>query len=382
MVPYRVIKTYRGARAMIPLVDLKTEYEKLKVEIIHSIKEVLESGSFILGSKGDKLEDEISRYIGVAHALGVANGTDALLLSLEALNIGKGDEVITTPFTFFATAEVIARVGATPVFIDIDPQTFNMNPALIEPAITERTKAIIIVHLFGQSAEMDTVMEIARKHNLHVIEDACQSIGASYKGKKVGSFGDLGCFSFFPSKNLGAYGDGGMIVTNDSDLCKKIKLLRNHGSSERYVHSHIGLNSRLDEMQAAILGVKFKRLDEWNNRRRELAEKYSARLKGTVQVPIVAEDREHVFHQYCIETTQRDQLAQFLHQKQIATGIYYPIPLHLQQAFFQLGYKIGDFPVSVSSSKRILALPINPMMTEKQQEQIIIAIEEFFGDRS
>lgn len=382
MVPYQVIKTYRGARAMIPLVDLKTEYEKLKVEIIHSIKEVLESGSFILGSKGDKLEDEISRYIGVAHALGVANGTDALLLSLEALNIGKGDEVITTPFTFFATAEVIARVGATPVFIDIDPQTFNINPALIEPAITERTKAIIIVHLFGQSAEMDTVMEIARKHNLHVIEDACQSIGASYKGKKVGSFGDLGCFSFFPSKNLGAYGDGGMIVTNDSDLCKKIKLLRNHGSSERYVHSHIGLNSRLDEMQAAILGVKFKRLDEWNNRRRELAEKYSARLKGIVQVPIVAEDREHVFHQYCIETTQRDQLAQFLHQKQIATGIYYPIPLHLQQAFFQLGYKIGDFPVSVSSSKRILALPINPMMTEKQQEQIIIAIEEFFGDRS
>jgi UDP-2-acetamido-2-deoxy-ribo-hexuluronate aminotransferase len=367
---------------MIPLVDLKTEYENLKDEIIHSIKEVLESSSFILGAKGDKLEDEISRYIGVHHALGVANGTDALLLSLEALNIGKGDEVITTPFTFFATAEVIARVGATPVFIDIDPQTFNINPALIEAAITESTKAIIVVHLFGQSADMDAVMEIACKYNLRVIEDACQSIGASYKGKKVGSFGDLGCFSFFPSKNLGAYGDGGMIVTNDSNLSKKIKLLRNHGSTERYVHTHIGFNSRLDELQAAILEVKFKRLDEWNKRRREWANKYSARLTGEVHVPIVAEEREHVFHQYCIETTHRDQLAQFLHQKQIATGIYYRIPLHLQQVFFQLGYKIGDFPVAESSCKKILALPINPMMTEKQQEQIISAINEFFGEKS
>jgi UDP-2-acetamido-2-deoxy-ribo-hexuluronate aminotransferase len=328
------------------------------------------------------LEEEISRYIGVAHGLGVGNGTDALLLSLEALNIGSGDEVITTPFTFFATAEVILRVGATPVFIDIDPLTFNMNPALIESAITERTKAIIVVHLFGQSADMDEIMKISRKYNLRVIEDACQSIGATFQGEKVGSFGDLGCFSFFPSKNLGAYGDGGMIVTDESDLNDKITSLRNHGSSERYVHTHIGLNSRLDEIQAGILSVKFKRLDEWNNRRRVLASEYTKRLPRSIHVPYVKENREHVFHQYCIETTKREDLAKFLQRKQIATGIYYPIPLHLQRAFDKLGYGEGDFPVSERVSKRILALPINPMMTEMQQDHIISAVEEFFGESS
>lgn len=375
------IKKKRGEK-MIPLVDLKTEYKVLKDEINQVIGEVLESGSFILGSKGIKLEEEISKYIGAAHGLGVANGTDALLLSLEALNIGYGDEVITTPFTFFATAEVIVRVGATPVFVDIDPLTFNMSPALIERAITERTKAIIVVHLFGQPADMDVIMEISRKHNLRVIEDACQSIGAAFQGKKVGSFGDVGCFSFFPSKNLGAYGDAGMIVTNDNELDCKIKSLRNHGSCKRYVHKHIGLNSRLDEIQAAILCIKFKWLDKWNKRRRELAAKYTRRLTGIVDVPIVAADREHVFHQYCIRTIHREELAQFLHQKQIASGIYYPIPLHLQQAFDQLGYKNGDFPISECTSQKILALPINPLMTDKQQEQVISAIVEFFGDKT
>ena len=328
------------------------------------------------------MEEEISKYIGVGHGIGVANGTDALLLSLEALNIGHGDEVITTPFTFFATAEVIARVGATPVFVDVDPLTFNISPTLIEHAITERTKAIIVVHLFGQSADMDTIMEISRKHNLRVIEDACQSIGATFQRKKVGSFGDVGCFSFFSSKNLGAYGDAGMVVTNDRELACKIKSLRNHGSCQRYVHTHIGLNSRLDEIQAAILSVKFKQLDKWNERRRELATKYTRRLTGIVDVPIVATEREHVFHQYCIRTIQREELAQFLRQKQIASGIYYPIPLHLQQAFDQLGYKDGDFPVSENTAQKILALPINPMMTDKQQEQIISAIVEFFGDKA
>ncbi|MBM7651254.1 DegT/DnrJ/EryC1/StrS family aminotransferase [Neobacillus cucumis] len=365
---------------MIPLVDIKTEYEQLKNELNRAILDVLESSYFILGPEGEKLEKEISQYIGVSHALGVANGTDALLLCLEALNIGSGDEVITTPFTFFATAEVIARVGATPVFVDIDPKTYNMNPELIESVITEKTKAIIVVHLFGQSVDMDAIMTISNKYNLRVIEDACQSIGASYRGKKVGSFGDFGCFSFFPSKNLGAYGDGGMIVTNNSDLFSKLKLLRNHGSSERYVHTDIGLNSRLDEIQAAILRVKFKRLDEWNNRRKELAENYSLELADTVKVPVEAEDREHVYHQYCIETSQREKLAQFLEQKEIATGIYYPIPLHLQQAFIHLGYKNDHFPVSEGCAKRILALPINPMMTQKQQDYIIAAIKEFFGD--
>ncbi|WP_160724012.1 DegT/DnrJ/EryC1/StrS family aminotransferase [Bacillus sp. USDA818B3_A] len=366
---------------MIPLVDLKTEYETLKNELNQVIQEVLESSCFILGPNGGKLEKEISQYIGVAHGLGVANGTDALLLCLEALNIGSGDEVITTPFTFFSTAEVIARVGATPVFVDIDPKTYNMNPDLIESVITEKTKAIMVVHLFGQPADMDTILAISRKHNLRVIEDACQSIGASYRGKKIGSFGDFGCFSFFPSKNLGAYGDGGMIVTNNGDLYRKLKLLRNHGSSERYVHTHIGLNSRLDEIQAAILSVKFKRLDEWNNRRKELAGEYSLKLAETVQVPVEADEREHVFHQYCIETNQQDQLAHFLKQKEIATGIYYPIPLHLQKAFSHLGYKNGHFPVSERCTKRILALPINPMMTQKQQDYIIAAIKEYFGDQ-
>ncbi|MGM9928072.1 MAG: DegT/DnrJ/EryC1/StrS family aminotransferase [Bacillus sp. (in: firmicutes)] len=367
---------------MIALVDLKTEYEVLKDEILQSIGKVLEDGQFILGTKGKRLEDDLSKYIGVDYGLGVANGTDALLLSLEALNIGMGDEVITTPFTFFATAEVIARVGATPVFIDIDPLTYNMNPALIEAAITERTKAIIVVHLFGQPSEMDAIMEISRKYKLRVIEDACQAIGAVFQGRKVGSFGDLGCFSFFPSKNLGAYGDGGMIVTKDQNLYEKIKTLRNHGSSERYVHTQIGLNSRLDEIQAAILGVKFKRLDEWNNRRREVAEKYKKELTGIVHVPIIAADREHVFHQYCIETTKREQLVQFLKQRHIDTGIYYPIPLHLQQVFEYLGYEKGDLPVSESVSKKILALPINPMLTEKQQNQIILSVKEFFSDQS
>ena len=367
---------------MIALVDLKTEYKVLKDEILQSIGEVLEDGQFILGPKGKKLEEDLSRYIGVNYGLGVANGTDALLLSLEALNIGIGDEVITTPFTFFATAEVIARVGATPVFIDIDPLTYNMNPALIKAAITERTKAIIVVHLFGQPSDMDAIMKISRKYKLRVIEDACQSIGATFQGEKVGSFGDLGCFSFFPSKNLGAYGDGGMIVTNDHTLYEKMKSLRNHGSCERYVHTHVGLNSRLDEIQASILGVKFKRLDEWNNRRREVAEKYAVSLTGIVKVPMIAADREHVFHQYCIETTQREQLAEFLKQKQIDTGIYYPVPLHLQQAFNQLGYKKGDFPHSESIANRILALPINPMMTEEQQDLIIVSIKEFFSDQS
>ncbi|PLS17555.1 transcriptional regulator [Bacillus sp. M6-12] len=366
---------------MIPLVDLKTEYEELKLEINQVIKEVLESSQFILGAKGKELEDNISSYVGTAYGIGVANGTDALLLSLEALKIGPGDEVITTPFTFFATAEVISRVGATPVFVDIDPLTYNIDAALIEPVITGRTKAIIVVHLFGQAADMDAILKISRKHNLRVIEDACQAIGAGYKGKKVGSFGDTGCFSFFPSKNLGAYGDGGMIVTKSQNLRLEIETLRNHGSAKRYVHTKIGLNSRLDEIQAAILSVKFKRIDEWNNKRIKKAAEYSRKLSKFVHVPFVAEKRQHVFHQYCIETTQREKLADFLQQKEIATGIYYPVPLHLQQVFNQLGYNKGDFPVSESASKSILALPMNPMMTDAQQSQVISAIEEFFGDQ-
>ncbi|WP_010282119.1 DegT/DnrJ/EryC1/StrS family aminotransferase [Bacillus timonensis] len=363
---------------MIPLLDLKAEYQVLKNDILAEVEEVLQSGSYILGEKGALLESTISRYIGSSFAIGVANGTDALLLALEALGITKGDEVITTPFTFFATAEVIARIGAVPIFVDIDPVTYNMNPDLIERAITQKTKAIMVVHLFGQVAEMDRIMDIGKRHNLYVIEDACQAMGATYKGKMAGSLGDVGCFSFYPTKNLGAFGDGGMIVTNDPILNETINCLRNHGSVATYVHQKIGMNSRLDELQAAILLVKFKRLSEWNQIRRKLATRYNEQLSNFVHLPVIPKDREHIFHQYCIETEQRNELASYLLKRQIVTGIYYPVPLHLQEVFLYLQHKKGDFPVSEKVSTNILALPIHPMLTELQQQKVINSIQEFF----
>ncbi|MCF6093309.1 DegT/DnrJ/EryC1/StrS family aminotransferase [Microaerobacter geothermalis] len=367
---------------MIPLIDLKKEYEELKKQIEAAIKGVLESGSFILGEKGKELEKAIANLIGTSYAIGVGNGTDALLLSLEALGIGPGDEIITTPYSFFATAEVIARVGATPVFVDIDPETYNINPDLIEEKISKNTRAIIVVHLFGQAAEMKPIMDIANSYRLQVIEDACQAMGAAYQGKPVGSYGEIACFSFFPSKNLGAYGDGGMVVTNDEALYEKISALRNHGSYKKYVHTCIGLNSRLDEIQAAILQVKMEKLPQWNQKRREIAARYSKNLANLVHTPIIAEGREHIFHQYCIETEFRDELAEFLYQQGIATAIYYPIPLHLQQAFCHLGYRTGDFPAAEQTAKRILALPIYPMLAESQQERVITSIQQYLGGKN
>jgi UDP-2-acetamido-2-deoxy-ribo-hexuluronate aminotransferase len=367
---------------MIPQLDLKAEYESIKEEIQKSIHAVLESGSYVLGNKGKQIEKALAEYVGTSYGIGVANGTDALLLSLEAMSIGREDEVITTPFTFFSTAEVIARAGAKPVFVDIDPITYNMNPALIEQAITKKTKAIIVVHLFGQSSDMEKIMQIAKNNDLKIIEDACQSIGATFKGKKVGSFGETGCFSFFPTKNLGTYGDGGMVVTSDKDLYEKICALRNHGSLTKYVHFDIGLNSRLDEIQAAILQVKLKRLDGWNQKRREIANRYSEKLMGLVKTPDVTNDREHVFHQYSIEIEDRDELASYLYQRKIATGIYYPLPLHLQIAFHGLHYQKGDFPIAENVSKKILALPLYPMLKECEQDFVISSIKEFKGDRN
>lgn len=367
---------------MIPLLDLNLEYKMFKSEIEQSLYEVLKSGSFILGDKGKELEISIAKFIGTSHGIGLANGTDALLLSLEALGIGHNDEVITTTFSFFATAEVIARVGATPVFVDIDPVTYNMDPLLLENVITEKTKAIIVVHLFGQPADMDKILNISKRYNISVIEDTCQSIGATFGGKKVGSFGDTGCFSFFPTKNLGAYGDGGMVVTNKQYINEKICLLRNHGCEVRYIHNEIGTNSRLDELQAAILLFKLKMLNEWNLKRGKLASRYTHYLKPHLKTPVVACGRSHVFHQYCVELDDRDELALFLHKKQIATGIYYPVPLHLQEAFQYLKYKEGDFPVAEETSKRILALPMYPLMTKKQQDKVIFSINEFMsGER-
>jgi UDP-2-acetamido-2-deoxy-ribo-hexuluronate aminotransferase len=364
---------------LIPILDLEAEFESLRDELMTAVSKVMESTSYVLGPRGKELEEKISSYIGTSHACGVANGTDALLLALDALEVGAGDEVITTPFTFFATAEVIARLGAKPVFVDIDPESFNINPDLIEAAITAKTKAIMVVHLFGQSADMDKIMNIARRNNLHVIEDACQAIGSSFNGKRAGSIGDIGCFSFYPTKNLGCYGDGGMIVTNNAKLHHKIKGLSNHGSYQRYFHEYIGVNSRLDELQAAILLVKLNYLEEWNKKRNALAAYYTENLKDAVKTPVLKDCRTHVFHQYSICTDQRDELAEFLKEKGIATGIYYPIPLHLQPAFSYLGYQNGDFPVAETISKQILALPIYPTLSSTQQTCIIDTIKLKMG---
>ncbi len=363
----------------IPLLDLKSEINFLRKDLELAVNNVFDSSSFVLGNRGEELEEKIANYLGTSHAIGVANGTDALSLALEALKIRAGDEVITTPFTFFATAEAICRSGAKPVFVDIDKKTYNINPLLIEKAITNKTKAIIVVHLFGQSVDIDAIKKVASKNNIKLIEDACQAIGATYFGKKVGSLGDISCFSFYPTKNLGCYGDGGLITTNDEELSKKIKLLRNHGSTNKYIHEELGMNSRLDEIQAAILLVKLNYLDKWNERRQQLAQNYTKQLNQFVKTPFISENRNHVFHQYCIEIPWRDQLTAYLKEKKISTGVYYPVPLHLQPSLQFLGYKHGDFPVAENVAKHILALPIHPFLTEQQQQAVITSIKEFIG---
>ncbi|MFQ6585406.1 DegT/DnrJ/EryC1/StrS family aminotransferase [Priestia megaterium] len=362
---------------MIPMVDLKEELETLKEPILKSLIDVLESGEYILGKKGKEIENLIATYIGTPYGIGVGNGTDALYLSLRSLDIGPGDEVITTPFTFFATGEAIAQVGAKPVFVDIENDTYNINPTKIREKITSNTKAIIVVHLYGQAAKMTEIMELAEEFNLKVIEDACQAIGTEYRGKRVGGIGDIGCFSFFPSKNLGAYGDGGMIVTKHKNLYEKISILRNHGSTIKYRHSLIGINSRLDEFQAAIVLVKFKYLDIFLHKRKEVARRYTEELKGIIKTPSIATTKEHTFHQYCVELDKRDQLSNFLQQHEIASAIYYPIPLHLQEAFRYLNYQKGDFPVAERVANKILALPIFPSMTFKQQDKVISVLKSF-----
>ncbi|MFE3982747.1 MULTISPECIES: DegT/DnrJ/EryC1/StrS aminotransferase family protein [Priestia] len=362
---------------MIPMVDLKEELEIFREPIFKAIKEVLESGEYILGKKGKELEKQIASYVEASYGIGVGNGTDALYLALKALDIGPGDEVITTPFTFFATGEAIAHVGAKPVFVDIEEDTYNINPLKIREKITSDTKAILVVHLYGQTAKMQEIMEIAHEFNLKVVEDACQAIGTEYNGKRVGAIGDIGCFSFFPSKNLGSYGDAGMIVTNNKSLYEKIITLRNHGSKIKYIHSTIGMNSRLDELQAAILLVKFKYLDIFLHKRSEVAKRYTSKLNGLLKTPRIIETREHTFHQYCIELDERDQLASFLKKNEISSAIYYPIPLHLQEAFNYLNYKKGDFPVAEKAATKVLALPIFPFMNFEKQDRIILALKEF-----
>jgi len=374
----------------IPLLDLKAQYLTIKDEIKQAIDEVLESQIFILGPKVEELEQNIAVYTGTKYAIGVSSGTDALLVSLMAINIKPGDEIITSPFTFFSTAGVIARLNAKPVFADIDPVTYNINPLKIEPVITKKTKAIIPIHLFGQCADMDPILEIAKKYNLYVIEDAAQSISAEYKGKRAGSMGDLGIFSFFPSKNLGGYGDGGMVVTNNEGLYEKVKILRVHGSKPKYYHKIVGGNFRLDSLQAAVLLVKLKYLDLWSQKRRENAVYYDRRFEesGLVEEGFIKNpkavykdsgDRNyHIYNQYTIWAKERNNVQKFLNENGIGTEIYYPLPLHLQECFKNLGYGRGDFPQSEEASENVLSLPIYPELNNDQRDYIIKKITQFY----
>lgn len=367
----------------VDLLDLKIQFDNSKEEILKSIEDVLSSGHYIMGTNVKKFEEEIASYTGVKHGIGVSNGTDALMLLLKAYGIGYGDEVITSPFTFFSSAETISIVGATPVFADIDKDTLCIDPKSIEKCISPKTKAIIPVHIFGHMCNMDAIMQIAKEYNLIVIEDACQAIGAEYKGKKAGSIGHAGCFSFFPTKNLGAYGDAGMIVTNDTDITNQLKLLRSHGSNKKYIHQIIGHNCRLDELQAAILRVKLKYIDKYNKLREEKAHTYNKLLSNLdIKLPSSQKDCKHVYHLYSIQTELKTELADYLKEIDIATGIYYPLPLHLQIPYKSLGYSVGDLPVAELACHQTVAIPLYPEITDLQQQYVADYIIEFYKNRS
>lgn len=361
----------------VPLLDLKAQYTKIKKDMLSQINEVLDSQVCIGGPKVKELEEKVAAASGCKFGIGVSSGTDALLASLMSLDIGKGDEVITTPFTFFATAGCIARVGAKPVFADIDPKTYNINPALIEKAVTKKTKAIMPVHLYGQTADMGPIMDTAEKHGLYVIEDAAQSIGSTYKGKKAGSIGTCGAFSFFPSKNLGGIGDGGMIVTNDEKLAGKMRVMRTHGQNPTYYYNFVGGNFRLDAIQAAALLVKLPHLEEWSAARRKNAEYYNKKFAGTgVTTPYISRDCVSIYNQYVIRAPNRDKVMEQLKKQNIGCAIYYPLPLHLQKCFEYLGYKKGDFHESEKAANEVLALPIYPELTDEMKDYVVKTILE------
>lgn len=386
----------------IPLLNLKAQYQSIKAEINAAVAEVLESQHFILGPKVTECEKAIAEYSGCKHGIGVSSGSDALLICLMAEGIGAGDEVITTPYTFFATVGAIARLGAKPVFVDIDPTTYNINTTQIEAKITSRTRAVIPVHLYGQMAEMDGVMEVARRHRLVVIEDCAQAIGAENEGRRAGATGHYGCLSFFPSKNLGAAGDGGMVVTNDSQRADKLVLLRTHGSKPKYYHKVVGGNFRLDSLQAAIVSVKLRHLDNWTAARQRNAARYDrlfaesglkvsdsslfaqngftgvANRQVDLYLPKVATNR-HIFNQYVIRTARRDELKSALEKKGVATEIYYPVPMHLQECFADLGQGEGSFPQSERAAKETLALPVYPELDEAQARYVVQCVREFFA---
>ena len=374
----------------VPLLDLKAQYGTIREEILKVTEEVYESQYFILGPHVEALEKEIAEYCSTKYAIGVSSGTDALLISLMAADIGPQDQVITSPYTFFATAGCIARAGAKPVFVDIVPETYNISPQGIEKTLADmsraersRVKAIIPVHLYGQCAEMEPILQIAKKYNLYVIEDAAQAIGAEYNGKRAGSMGDFGCFSFFPSKNLGAFGDGGIVTASSEELHEHLKIIRVHGSRPKYYHKFIGGNFRLDALQAAVVSVKLKYLDEWSRGRQENAKTYrtlfaESGLEG-IKLPVEKENR-HIYNQFVIQVPEkRDELRRFLQQEEIGTEIYYPVPLHLQECFAYLNYKKGDCPISERAATHTLALPIYPELTDDQQAYVVEKIKEFYA---
>ena len=367
----------------VPLLDIPASYEQILSDVEKKISEVIRSGRFILGPVVEELEARITDYCGTKYAIGVSSGTDALLISLMAAGIGEGDEVITTPFTFFATAGSIARVGAHPVFVDIEPETFHIDPKQIEDKITDKTRALMPVHLYGQCANMDSILEVARRHGLAVIEDAAQAIGSEYKGQRAGSIGDYGCLSFFPTKNLGGFGDGGMVTMSSKELYDRVKILRVHGSEPKYFHKTIGGNFRLDAIQAAVVLAKLNYLDHWTELRRQNAETYKTLfekrgLLNSLELPSETTPR-HVYNQYVIRVKDyRDGLRQFLDKNHVATEIYYPLPLHLQECFDSLGYHQGDFPVAERAADEVLALPVYPELTESQLEYVVEMIAHFF----
>jgi dTDP-4-amino-4,6-dideoxygalactose transaminase len=366
----------------VPLLDLKTQYSTIRSEIREAIERVLESQHFILGPEVAALERQIASFCNTRFAIGVSSGTDALLASLMAIGTGPGDEVITTAYSFFATAGVIARLGARPVFVDIDPKTFNLDSTRIEKKITSRTKAIVPVHLFGQCAEMGPIMEIVKDKDIHVIEDAAQAIGAQdNKVKQAGTIGHLGCFSFFPSKNLGAFGDGGMVITNNEKLAETVKVLRVHGGKPKYYHRIIGGNFRLDALQAAVLRVKLEHLTRWTDMRRNNARRYHSlfdEMGLTECVSLPRESTGHIYNQFVARFPDRDRLQSFLREKGVETEVYYPVPLHLQDCFRQLGYQTGDFPEAEAAARESLALPIYAEITEEQQRYVVEQIAEFY----
>ena len=362
----------------IQMVDMKKQYAQIKSKIEPKVLEVLESGWYIGGPELKNFEQKSAGYIGVKHAVGCANGTDALQIAMMAAGVKAGDEVITTPFTFIATAETIKMLGAIPVFVDVKEDTYNIDPELIEGVITEKTKAIIPVHLYGQAADMDRIMEIADKHNLVVIEDNAQGFGAKYKNKKLGSLGHMATVSFYPAKNLGAAGDGGLILTNDDELETKVRMIANHGQNERYKHQVVGINSRLDSIQAAILAIKLEYLDEWNGKRRANAEKYKEALHDIALVPYEDKDCYHIYHQFSIQVERRDELQQFLFDNKIPNAIHYPIPLHLQVAFKENNYPVGSFPISEKIAENIISLPMHPDLTDEEINFITDKIKAFY----